>query len=308
MKTTVLILSATIGCMCACSDDRTTDSSGLSDAIRFESAIRTKAGPVTGMQFAAGSEVGVYTLEKEDASGILIMNNQACTVSESGGLTYEPLQFYKKAALYSFWACYPYDVSTTVPAPGEAPRLACTFATTPSAQIDYMYATPVEDRRPDAGVCQLDFNHALTQITVKVVNGTDAPLTLHSLKVKAPGGATLNMGNGTWSSVAGTKSYTLYNPATSQIIASKKSYSVPGQLMLLPVAAGGEEYTFDLSVTEGKNTEATHKTGQTLTLPEGGLKAGYSYNYTLTYKAASILLSASVVEWQYTDGPGITIK
>lgn len=116
------------------------------------------------------------------------------------------------------------------------------------------------------------------------------------------------MESGAWSKAGAIKDYALYSPLTGLVIASKKSYTVPGQLLLLPVPAGGESYTFDLRVTEGKNTEATYKTGQVLTLPDGGLKAGYSYNYTLTYKAASILLSTSVVEWEYTDGPGITIK
>ena len=78
--------------------------------------------------------------------------------------------------------------------------------------------------------------------------------------------------------------------------------------MLLPVGARGIAYTFDMGVTEGESP-AIEKTGQTLTLPEEGLRAGYSYEYTVTYgSASSIQLSTSVVEWQYVSGPGITVK
>lgn len=63
MKTTTLVLVAGLGLMCACSDNRESETPDLSGVIRFESGIRTKAGPVTGTQFATGTKVGVYTLE-----------------------------------------------------------------------------------------------------------------------------------------------------------------------------------------------------------------------------------------------------
>ncbi len=159
------------------------------------------------------------------------------------------------------------------------------------------------------GAYLLSFNHALTQVTVKVVNGTGDKLTLHSLKIQAPGGATLNIGNGTWSAPSGSETYILFGPSAAEEIQPKASFSVPGQLMLLPVAAKGTAYTFDMGVTEGDASSAIEKTGQTLTLPTEGLRAGYSYEYTVTYgSASSIQLSTSVVEWQYVSGPGITVK
>ena len=131
-------------------------------------------------------------------------------------------------------------------------------------------------------------------------------ITLNSLKVKAPSGATLDISNGVWSSPGGEATYNLYGPATTQSIAVSSSFLIPGQLMLLPVANGGTAYTFDMNVTEaGENSD---KTNQTLTLPSGGMQAGYSYEYTITYGSSSIQLSTSVVEWQHVSGPGITVK
>lgn len=320
MKTTTLVLVAGLGLLCACSDNRGAETPDLSGVIRFESGIQTKAGPVTGTQFAAGTKVGVYTLENRngvpvwttsvsDASNNLIMNNVEAEVSGSGGLVYEPVKMYTANANYSFFAYYPYEASVTDPSAGQPPKLACTFGKTPSDQIDYMYASPLENKKPVTSAYLLSFNHALTQVTVKVVNGTGDKLTLHSLKIQAPGGATLNIGNGTWSAPSGSETYILFGPSAAEEIQPKASFSVPGQLMLLPVAAKGTAYTFDMGVTEGDASSAIEKTGQTLTLPTEGLRAGYSYEYTVTYgSASSIQLSTSVVEWQYVSGPGITVK
>ena len=115
MKTTTLVLVAGLGLLCACSDNRGAETPDLSGVIRFESGIQTKAGPVTGTQFAAGTKVGVYTLENRngvpvwttsvsDASNNLIMNNVEAEVSGSGGLVYEPVKMYTANANYSFFA------------------------------------------------------------------------------------------------------------------------------------------------------------------------------------------------------------
>lgn len=224
------------------------------------------------------------------------------------GLTYGPAKLYKDGAKYSFFAYYPYTSTITAPSAGQSPKLACTFNTTPSEQVDYMYATPLENQTPTDNAKLLRFNHALTQITVKVVNGTEKAITLNSLKVKAPSGATLNISNGVWSSPGGEATYNLYGPATTQSIAVSSSFSIPQQLMLLPVDNGGAAYKFDMNVTEEGSSSATDKANQTLILPSGGMKAGYSYEYTITYGSSSIQLSTSVVEWQHVSGPGITVK
>lgn len=312
-----MVLTGVIA-LSGCSKDSLSDKPLKAGEISFESGILTKGGPVTGTQFANGTEVGVYALENPDGGvptwtnatdgnvNNLLMNNIICTANGSGGLTYGPAKLYKENAKYSFFAYYPYTNSITAPSAGQSPKLACVFNTTPSEQVDYMYATALENQAPTDNAKLLKFNHALTQITVKVVNGTEKALTLNSLKVKAPDGATLDISNGEWSSPGSEATYNLYGPASSQPIAANNSFAVPGQLMLLPVANGGTAYTFDMNVTVDESV--TDKTGQTLTLPSGGMKAGYSYEYTITYGSSSIQLSTSVVEWQHVSGPGITIK
>lgn len=318
MKTTALMVLTGVIALSGCSKDSFSDKPLKAGEISFESGILTKGGPVTGTQFASGAEVGVYTLENPgetptwtDATGgnanNLLMGNIACTANGSGGLTYGPAKLYKDGAKYSFFAYYPYTGSVTAPSVGQSPKLACTFNTTPSEQVDYMYATPLESQDPTDNAKLLKFNHALTQITVKVVNGTEKAITLNSLKVKATSGATLNISNGVWSSPGGEATYNLYGPATTQSIAVSSSFLIPGQLMLLPVANGGKAYTFDMNVTEAGGS-ATDKMNQTLTLPSGGMQAGYSYEYTITYGSSSIQLSTSVVEWQHVSGPGITVR
>lgn len=313
-----MVLTGVIA-LSGCSKDSFSDKPLKAGEISFESGILTKGGPVTGTQFASGAEVGVYTLENpggtptwtdatEGSTNNLLMNNIACTANGSGGLTYGPAKLYKDGAKYSFFAYYPYTSTITAPSAGQSPKLACTFNTTPSEQVDYMYATPLENQTPTDNAKLLKFNHALTQITVKVVNGTEKAITLNSLKVKAPSGATLNISNGVWSSPGGEATYNLYGPATTQSIAVSSSFSIPQQLMLLPVDNGGAAYKFDMNVTVAGESSATDKTNQTLTLPSGGMQAGYSYEYTITYGSSSIQLSTSVVEWQHVSGPGITVK
>lgn len=322
MKTTTVLVLSSIVFLSACSADDAPNPSAEAGAIRFETGIQTKGGPVTGTQFASGEKVGVYVIENaqgnnptwvapaETGDNTLIMNNLQCTTNGGGGLTYSPVKFYKEKAHYSFFAYYPYAADAiTAPAASQAPTLACTFAKNPSDQIDYMYALPVENQEvtPDARL--LKFNHALTQITVKLINGTSEKLTLHSLKVKAPGGATLNIGNGKWTDPTAPADFNLYNSATAEKIESGYSFSVPNQLMLLPVASGGSAYTFDLSVKEGDATNLVEKPGQTLTLPADGMKPGYSYEYTITYGDAQFIqLSTSVTEWQRVSGPNINVK
>lgn len=319
MKTTALMVLTGVIALSGCSKDSFSDKPLKAGEISFESGIQTKGGPVTGTQFASGAEVGVYTLENPggtptwtNATGgstnNLLMDNIACTANGSGGLTYGPAKLYKDGAKYSFFAYYPYTSTITAPSAGQSPKLACTFNTTPSEQVDYMYATPLENQTPTDNAKLLKFNHALTQITVKVVNGTEKAITLNSLKVKAPSGATLNISNGVWSSPGGETTYNLYGPATTQSIAVSSSFSIPQQLMLLPVDNGGAAYKFDMNVTVAGESSATDKTNQTLTLPSGGMQAGYSYEYTITYGSSSIQLSTSVVEWQHVSGPGITVK
>lgn len=320
MKTTALMVLTGVIALSGCSKDSFSDKPLKAGEISFESGILTKGGPVTGTQFASGAEVGVYTLENstgvtptwtdatEGNTNNLLMNNIACTANGSGGLNYGPAKLYNPDAKYSFFAYYPYAGTITGPSAGAAPTWTCTFKTTPSEQVDYMYATPLENQDPTDNAKLLSFNHALTQITVKVVNGTEKTFTLNSLKVKAPGGATLNISNGVWTAPAAPATYGLYAPGEGKSIAAGSSFSVPGQLMLLPVANGGTAYTFDMKVTVAGEGSATDKEGQTLTLPSGGMQAGYSYEYTITYGSSSIQLSTSVVEWQHVSGPGITVK
>ncbi len=318
MKTTVLMLSG-LALLSACADNEISDTRIEAGMIRFESGIQTKGGPVTGTQFASGTQVGVYALENPDggtpvwtnatngSANNLLMGNVVCTANGNGGLTYDPAKMYKESAKYSFFGYYPYSTTIIAPATGQSPKLACTFQTTPSDQVDYMYATPLENQGPSDNAQVLKFNHALTQVTVKLINGTKKKLTLNSLTIDAPGSATLDISNGTWSSPGASATYHLYGPAAGEEIAANASYLVKGQLMLLPVGSGGTAYTFDMSVTE-EGSGATEKKGLTLTLPSGGMKAGYSYEYTITYGASSIQLSTSVTEWQYVSGPGITVK
>lgn len=319
MKSTMLIVLAGAFVLGGCTKDELSDKPHEAGEISFESGIQTKA-PVTGVQFGSGAKVGVYTLESTDASNptwtdqtggaanILLMNNTECTANGNGGLSYSPAKLYKENAKYSFFAYYPYTETITAPSAGQSPRLACTFHTTPASQTDYMYATPLEGQAPTDNAKLLQFNHALTQITIKLVNGTENALTLNSLKVKAPGGATLNISDGTWSSPAADAVFNLYGPTSGASVASGASFSVPEQLMLLPVAASGTAYTFDMNVTEAGGS-AQDKNNNTLTLPADGLKPGYSYEYKITYgNNSSIHLSTSVVDWQYVDGPGINVK
>ena len=270
----------------SCSADEGTGTGNAPGVIRFVSGPGSKSGSVSGSGFAAGTEVGVYAFENTTGNAptpddARLMDNQACRADGVGGLTYKPVQYYKENARYSFYAYYPYTADAVFSLSGTSPVLACTFA----SQIDYMYATPLENCEPSSEAQQLVFHHALTQIRLEIANHTKKKLVLHTIRLHGPGSATLDIASGQWLSPGDWQTYALYGPAGDLEIAAGSTVSVPGQLMLLPSEGTGASYTFDISATRGDDSSPTEQKGVALTLPAGGLNAGVSYLYTVSYTA-----------------------
>lgn len=311
---------------CSCSNDRdglsTTDGPA---AIQFRTGISasTKGGPIVGVQFPDGSPLGFYAIQntadgnpvwvapeiRSAAKDTLFMKNIKGLADSKGQITYSPLKFYEDASyLYNFYGYYPFSNTDTVtPSAGVGPKLKCELLTTPSEQIDYLWATPLTNCTETVNAQDLIFNHAQTQVTFKIVNGMESDVRLDSLVFQATKGGMLDITDGKWSTKDQPMvSFPLFRSDRGITIKKGESYAVPEQLMLIPLAAGATPYTFNIGF--GATPEKIFKAKE-LTLPKDGLLAGVSYEYTLTYGSSSaITLSARIVDWKQGPGQGIVIN
>ncbi|MCD8267876.1 MAG: fimbrillin family protein, partial [Parabacteroides sp.] len=319
----------------SCSDhDELQNSQPDANAIIFGTTVQveTKA-PVSGTNIPDGDKVGIYALTHATtpawAASDNLMDNIEATVNGAGGLEYSPLKEYTKNNLHNFYAYYPYTTTASdgdgvvAPTAGGAPTLTVTLAKTPDAQLDYMYATPIENYKrteAEAGVTQkLVFNHALTQVRFKFKNTeTSNKVSIVSIQVKDKDKGTMSITDGTWSSLSATASgntFTFYSPASIQEVAGGASMDIPGQLMLFPktgaeMAANTKDSGLDFVLNLKDNSDQDKSVTITPKVPATGLEAGKSYLYTLLYSETAkdfITLSTEVVDWVNAVGGDLPV-
>lgn len=323
MKNLILLAAVALAAT-ACSDHDDLKAPSEANAITFGTTVEveTKA-VVSGTQIPSGEKVGIYALTHATTPAWAApdneMENTEATSNGSGGLDYSPVKTYKTDNIYNFYAYYPYMAANSsedgikVPTAGVSPKLQVTLAKTPDAQADYMYAEPIENYKrtaAESGKTQkLVFKHALTQVRFKFKNTeTTNKVSIVSIKVTDKDKGTMDITNGTWSSLSATgasgNTFTFYQPTVAQEVAKESAFDIPGQLMLFPKTesemvgntAGGLEFVLSL-----KNADAEDKTVTIIPkVPTTGLDAGKSYLYTLLYSETAkdfITLSAEVVDW-----------
>lgn len=322
MKNLILLTAVTLAAVSCSEDDGLQKGEPDANAILFGTTVQieTKA-VVKGTKIPEGEKVGLYALEAESSASPAwkadknLMDNLEAVANSSGGLDYSPLQSYTKDKVYSFYAYYPLTAvsqadgdGVVAPTTTTAPQLKVTLEKTPSAQSDYMYATPIENYKrtsEEAGVIQkLVFRHALTQIRFKFKNTEEsAAIVIKSILVKDNDKGTMSITDGEWSELSATSSegntFTFFQPTTPQTVAAGTSFDIPEQLMLFPKSemAGNSTLKFEL-VLDASGVEKTVEI--TPTVPATGLTAGTSYLYTLLYNSEAkdfISLSTEVVDW-----------
>lgn len=332
MKNLILLTAVALAAT-ACSDHDELKVPSDANAITFGTTVQveTKA-VVSGTNIPSNEKIGIYALKDVSTPAWATeneMDNIEATSNGSGGLDYSPLKTYTEDNIYNFYAYYPHTAAAPsgdgikAATEGVSPKLQVTLAKTPDAQADYMYAEPIENYQrtaAESGKTQkLVFKHALTQVRFKFKNTETAnKVSIVSLQVKDKDKGTMNIANGTWSSLSETSdngnTFTLYQPTVSQEIAVASTFDIPKQLMLFSktgaeMAAnttGGLEFVLNLKNSSDQNKSVTIAPK----VPAGGLEAGKSYLYTLLYSEQAkdfITLSTEVVDWEDAVGGDLPV-
>lgn len=327
MKNLILLTAVALAAVSCSEDDGLQKGEPDANAILFGTTVQieTKA-VVKGTKIPEGEKVGLYALEAESSASPAwkadknLMDNLEAVANSSGGLDYSPLQSYTKDKVYNFYAYYPLTAvsqadgdGVVTPTTTTAPQLKVTLEKTPSAQSDYMYATPIENYKrtsEEAGVIQkLVFRHALTQIRFKFKNTEEsAAIVIKSIRVKDNDKGTMSITNGEWSGLSATSegnTFTFFQPTTPQRVEAGTAFDIPEQLMLFPKTGedmgrnskdSGLSFVLTLKNSSDKEQEITIIPK----VPATGLTAGTSYLYTLLYNSEAkdfISLSTEVVDW-----------
>ncbi|KKB50475.1 fimbrillin family protein [Parabacteroides gordonii] len=333
MKNLILLTAVALAAT-ACSDHDELKVPSDANAITFGTTVQveTKA-VVSGTNIPSNEKIGIYALTHASTPAWATeneMDNIEATSNGSGGLDYSPLKTYTGNNIYNFYAYYPYTAvgsadtdGIKAAAEGVSPKLQVTLAKTPDAQADYMYAEPIENYQrtvAESGKTQkLVFKHALTQVRFKFKNTEESnKVSIVSLQVKDKDKGTMNIANGTWSSLSETSdngsTFTLYQPTVSQEVVAASTFDIPKQLMLFPKTGqemadnttGGLEFVLKLKDNTNTNKDVTIAPK----VPVSGLEAGKSYLYTLLYSEQAkdfITLSTEVVDWEDAVGGDLPV-
>ena len=207
---------------------------------------------------------------------------------------------YPKAAPLNvkFFAYHPYAATGTTganyvkaSAVGVAPSLHFTL----TGDEDLMWATPVLGSRTQPASA-LKFNHQLTQMTFKLVDGEGNfadPITSVSISSNTVGD--MNLETGAISNWATPKPMMLNTGNIDmKTQATDKEYTLPKTVMVQP-----DQASFEISLIAGGNKTATIKP-----IGDATFKAGKAYLITLRLSGeVPVQMSAEVIPW-VTGGTG----
>lgn len=332
MKNLILLAAAAFAAT-ACSDHDEWQSKPDANAITFGTTVQveTKA-MVSGTNIPDGEKIGIYALTDAATPAWATsneMDNTEATSNGSGGLDYSPLKTYTEDNIYNFYAYYPYTTADAsgdgikVPTAGGSPKLQVTLVKTPDAQVDYMYAVPIEGYKrttAEAGNTQkLVFKHALTQVRFKFKNTEAAnKVTIVNIQIKDNDKGTMSITEGSWSNLSATgasgNTFTFYQPVVAAEVTAASTLDIPKQLMLFPKSgaemaantASGLSFVLNLKDASDQDKAVTIVPK----VPATGLEAGKSYLYTLLYSETAkdfITLSTEVVDWVDATGGDLPV-
>ncbi|WP_293667067.1 fimbrillin family protein [uncultured Parabacteroides sp.] len=305
-------------------------------AVSFDTYVAkaTKAAPITGTSFVAGSTMGVYAYNTEaaDWSGTNIdaivkkpLINEKVT-KEDSKWTYTNTAYYVKNEKISFLAYAPYMESVQF-ADG---KLEHQVSTALSDQKDLMIAVPVTNKTWDGNTATTPekitfaFKHALSQVKFKAKLKeayTDYTIKVNSITLKAIqniGKVSLTASDINWSDLSGSQNYTMTfatntinNTAATELTAEGGNGDV---FMLLPQTLSNVTFTFNITATpttEAANAGKVEKTRNFDVIVSSGTWAAsniYAYTATLTmdFDAPAIEFGEpTITEWSGETGTEI---
>lgn len=242
-------------------------------------AIYTKA-PFTENALATGSKIGLWATEYTESSAWAATNkcdNKQLNVT-AGGITFEGENvYYSKVpnTMYDFYAYAPLaeagnGLTVNAASAGTAPTIGITLGTTPDAQTDLMYATPLTGKTAQSDAYNLVFNHALAQVKFTIYKDANATLSsLTAISVNTKSTSTMSLIDGSFTSATGELAMTpLTSSETAVTIGSDESSktSAGKAIMVIPeenvigevtFTIDGDNYTFtpqDVTLEKGKIT------------------------------------------------------
>lgn len=192
---------------------------------------------VWGLSYVVGNSIAWSDVAR-------IISTQTATIATDGKIDYGTKVVFPetRVALYSL---YPAEVNKGVtinetPAT-SAPSAAVVLGSTPATQYDIMVATLPDLKREEAKNANLEFQHTLARLDVKIIAeaAVDGSRTLTKVVVKAPLKATMtDVTTGAYSSVQDAEDIVLYESTTGIVIPQVGEgivpIAIPGSLMLMP--------------------------------------------------------------------------
>ena len=291
MKTRFFTLAALALALAACTNDTENLNNGSVAAVinaEISDAVATRA---SGTAWAERDEIGI----SESRFGYTNVPYRW----ESGKFTpTRPIIFFQDDDPTTFSAYYPYDAD-------GGTLTATTDATAQQNQpaIDFLYATgaTASTHNPevnftddtDAGGTDCSFHHRMSQITLTFEAGSGV-----DFNTIQPTGYTLSglMLTGSFDTTTGTAE-TDDATAAQDLDMTLTNGALTSSVILFPQSTT----SIELSVNYNSQPYTA-----TLTIPDGALKAGNNYTYTVTVRNKDLTVSsATISDWNPVNGGNV---
>ena len=291
MKTRLFALAALGIALTACTNDNEVMNNGPVAAVinaEISDAVATRA---SGTTWADKDEIGV----SENRFGYTnVPYRRANGKFEPAG----SIIFFEDDASTSFSAYYPYDSNggtLTATTDGEAQKN--------QPDIDFLYATGATANTHNPTVNFTDgtkasgkdcsFHHCMSQITLTFKAGSGVSFSIIKPESYTLSGLVLTGSFDTTTGIAKTDDNTqtadLEMPISSTLTSSVILFPQEVQSIGLAVKFNGYDYN------------------ATLTVPDGELKAGNNYTYTVTVRNQDLSIgSAEITPWNRVDGGNVS--
>lgn len=298
--------------------DNTNQNTTLEINPTIASAMQTSRAGVTSSAFTNGEVIGLYiyrgdgitsATEYADVTGL---NTKNVPYTETTGKWMAANKIILSNVIGKVYAYYPHESTydgndgKTIPVSVSASQGTGQSDGKKDAngQIDYMWATPVENVSNKTSSILLQMNHALAKLTFKFVQssgedtypgvGQVTSIELKNASEKSAiknGNATMNIGNGALnltSAIAGSVKVSGITTATLMDVTAPES--LPSMLV----------YPGTIAAEDAILTVVVDGTSYTVKVPAQTYLAGKNYVYTFTLKGTGLsedALSVQITRW-----------
>ena len=297
MNTKLFALAALALSLAACTNDNeVTDNGPVAARVNAEisGAVATRA---SGTQWATGDQIGISTVE-----GTGTYYNNVCYEWNGSGFTTSPEKaiYFETTNDVVFRAYYPYDenggtlnATTDGEAQKNQPKIDFLYATGATANTHNPTINFTDGTKTGGKDCS--FHHCMSQIslTFEASDGLDfstiKPTAYKLSKLLLEG--SFDTATGIAKADENAQAADLDMPISSALSSSVILFPQEVQSIGLTVVFNGNEYN------------------ATLTVPEGALKAGNNYTYTVTVRNKGLSIdSAEITDWNPVSGGDVSAE